>query len=81
VAARRHRGRGDGAAREQAAAAARDDPRVASSFTRGASVGMMIVVGIESSRPASATACAWLPDEYASTPRRRAASSRRLMAL
>jgi hypothetical protein len=36
---------------------------VLSSFTRGASAGITIVAGTPSSRAASATPCAWLPDE------------------
>ena len=40
-------------------------------FTAGESAGMTMTRGMSSSCPARATACAWLPDENATTPRRR----------
>jgi hypothetical protein len=40
----------------------------------GASFGITIVAEVPSSRLARATACAWFPDEYATTPRARSAS-------
>ena len=54
---------------------------VASRLTRGAVVGMTIVAGRPSIRHDRATACAWFPDEYASTPRFRSASGIREIAL
>ena len=39
-------------------------------------VGMTTVAGTPNSFAARATACAWLPDEGATTPRARAAGSR-----
>ena len=49
--------------------------RVASSFTAGASDGMTMVAAMPSRRAAIATPWAWLPDEKATTPRARSASS------
>jgi len=43
-------------------------PFVAACFTGGESLGMMIVVGMPSSFPQRAIACAWFPEEYANTP-------------
>ena len=43
--------------------------RVASIFERGASAGITSVASAPTHRAAIATACAWLPDEYATTPR------------
>ena len=40
-------------------------------FTAGASDGMTMTRGMSSTWPASAIACAWLPDEKVTTPRRR----------
>jgi hypothetical protein len=47
---------------------------VASSFDRGASAGMTMVAGAPTLAAAMATACAWLPEENATTPRARSAS-------
>src|SRR6185436_14093386 len=44
---------------------------VASIFDLGASRGITSVAGIPTARAAIATACAWLPEEYATTPRDR----------
>lgn len=48
--------------------------RVASTFEWGASVGITSVAAIPKWRAARATACAWFPEEYATTPRTRSAS-------
>ena len=56
-------------------------PRVASSFTRGASLGMTMVACSPSSDDARATAWAWLPDENAMTPLPGASSAMREAAL
>ncbi|MBB4937726.1 hypothetical protein FHR32_002031 [Streptosporangium album] len=45
--------------------------RVAASLAAGASAGITSVAGISKIRAASATACAWLPEENAITPARR----------
>jgi hypothetical protein len=50
-------------------------------FTVGASEGMTIVARIPRSRAARATPWAWLPDEWATTPRARSASERKAIAL
>ena len=42
---------------------------------------MTIVALMPNNRHASATACAWFPDEYVSTPRARSASGMREIAL
>ena len=48
--------------------------RVRASFTAGASAGMTMVAAMPRSRAASATPCAWLPEETAITPFARSAS-------
>jgi hypothetical protein len=41
---------------------------VAAIFVGGLSSGITMTARLPSSRAASATACAWFPDEYAATP-------------
>ena len=50
-------------------------------FAAGASCGMTITAGMPSSVAASEIACAWLPDEKATTPARRWLASKRASAL
>ncbi len=52
-------------------------PRVALAFGIGAPSGMNTVARMPSIFAASATPCAWLPAEAATTPRARSASERR----
>jgi hypothetical protein len=54
---------------------------VAATFVGGASAGIRITARVPVSAAASATAWAWLPDEYAATPRARSVSVNRLTAL
>ena len=49
-------------------------PRVASSFGTGTPSGMKIVARMPSAFAASATPCAWLPAEAATTPRARSSA-------
>jgi hypothetical protein len=42
-------------------------------LSAGASVGMQMIAVVPTIRAASATPCAWLPDENATTPRSRSA--------
>jgi hypothetical protein len=48
--------------------------RTPSTFTFGAFSGMQITAREPRSLAARATACAWFPDEYVTTPRARSAS-------
>src|SRR5271168_2269689 len=50
--------------------------RVASTLDRGASVGITRVAAIPQYCAAMATACAWLPEENATTPRFRSSEER-----
>ena len=52
-------------------------PRVALTLGIGAPSGMNTVASMPSILAASATPCAWLPAEAATTPRARSAASRR----
>ena len=54
---------------------------MAATLAAGASCGITIVAGTARMRAASATACAWLPDEYATTPARRCSGVNRDRAL
>jgi len=54
---------------------------VAASFAGGASDGITISAGMPKSFAASATACAWFPEEKATAPARFCAALKRLKAL
>ena len=62
-------------------AATATEAAVAAALKGGASSGMRIVAGTSCSAAARASACAWLPEEAASTPRSRSAFGSEATAL